>query len=84
MNLNKCLSKIVIVVDMFINMLKIYMFIDIFKINMVIYDYKYAYYLVIKFFVLCIVKSHNKFTTDITQKIDKHIQICCHVDCILI
>ena len=78
------MSKTVIVVDMFINMLKIYMFIDIFKINMVIYDYKYAYYLVIKFFVLCIVKSHNNFTIDITQKIDKHIQICCHVDCILI
>ena len=78
------MSKIVIVVDMFINMLKIYMFIDIFKINMVIYDYKYAYYLVIKFFVLCIIKSHHKFTIDITQKIYRHIQICCHVDCILI
>ena len=84
MKLNKCLSKTVIVVDMFINMLKIYMFIAMFKINMVIYVYKYAYYLVIKFFVLCIIKSHHKFTIDITQKIDRHIQIRCHVDCILI
>ena len=72
MKLNKCLSKIVIVVDMFINMLKIYMFIAMFKINMVIYVYKYAYYLVIKFFVLCIIKSHHKFTIDITQIIDKY------------
>ena len=69
---------------MFINMLKIYMFIAMFKNNMVIYVYKYAYYLVIKFFVLCIIKSHHKFTIDITQKIYRHIQIRCHVDCILI
>ena len=65
-------------------MLKIYMFIAMFKINMVIYVYKYAYYLVIKFFVLCTIKSHHKFTIDIAQKNDMHIQIRCHIDCILI
>ena len=31
-----------------------------------------------------IIKPHRKFTIDITQIIDRHIQIHSHVDCIFI
>ena len=34
--------------------------------------------------IIIILKSHHKFRIDITQKIERHVQLHRHVDCILI